>query len=269
MKLVDLAHLQRTAVLFVAFVIALAAGLTYHQDALRAALVVNTNLQSINAQRKLSETANALSQTFQRISSGLRINRAADDAAGLGVSEMMDASLRSLAQASRNAQDGISLLQTAEGAYSEIGNILVRMRELAIQSANGKLVNSDRQQLATEYEQLVAEISSLTASPVLEMGGLTDTNHVYRDGLRAIAAKLAPSGGTSVVSLKAVAAATKQIETSRKELLKALEKVRKEAERDRQEAEAAEKRERMAPQPSSARSHPASYGPLKFPRKLR
>ena len=108
-----------------------------------ASLVVNTNMQSINAHNKLTMTQTSLTKVFERISSGLRINKAADDAAGLGVSQSLDEEVRSLRQASRNVNDGVSLVQTAEGAANEIGNILKRMRELALQGENRTLGAED------------------------------------------------------------------------------------------------------------------------------
>jgi flagellin len=125
------------------------------------ALVVNTNLQSLNAMNSLGRSTAALGSVFERISSGLRINKAADDAAGLGVSESLDAEIRALRQASRNANDGISLIQTAEGAANEIANILKRMRELAIQSASETLGTDERSYIDDEYEQLSAEVERI------------------------------------------------------------------------------------------------------------
>ncbi len=98
--------------------------------------VINTNISSLNAQRNLNTSQNALATSLQRLSSGLRINSAKDDAAGLAISERMTSQIRGLNQAARNANDGISLAQTAEGALAEIGNNLQRIRELAVQSAN-------------------------------------------------------------------------------------------------------------------------------------
>jgi hypothetical protein len=100
-------------------------------------LRVNTNIASINAQRNTANVTSRLSRNFQRLSTGLRISTAADDAAGLAISERLRSQVRSLGQAARNANDGISLVQTGEGALNEVSNILVRLRELAIQSANG------------------------------------------------------------------------------------------------------------------------------------
>ncbi|HNQ75366.1 MAG TPA: flagellin, partial [Pseudothauera hydrothermalis] len=98
--------------------------------------VINTNVASLNAQRNLAGTGNALATSLQRLSSGLRINSAKDDAAGLAISERFTAQIRGLDQARRNANDGVSLAQTGEGALNQMGNILQRVRELAVQSAN-------------------------------------------------------------------------------------------------------------------------------------
>ena len=100
-------------------------------------LRVNSNIASINAQRSLSQTTERLQANYRRLSTGLRISTAADDAAGLAISERFRAQIRSTNQAIRNAQDGISLTQTGEGALNEVSNILIRMRELAIQASNG------------------------------------------------------------------------------------------------------------------------------------
>ena len=121
-------------------------------------LRVNTNLFSLTAQRNLSSVSERLSGNFSRLSSGLRITTAADDAAGLGISERMRAQVRSLDQAGRNAADGISLVQTAEGSLGEVNNNLARMRELAIQAANGTLNTGDRANLDTEFQALITEI---------------------------------------------------------------------------------------------------------------
>jgi flagellin len=125
------------------------------------ALTVNTNVGSLNAQRNLSNSQGALAKSMQRLSSGLRINSAKDDAAGLAISDRMTAQIRGLNQAVRNANDGISLAQTAEGALSETTNILQRMRELAVQSANGTNTTSDRTSLNAEFSQLQAEIDRI------------------------------------------------------------------------------------------------------------
>ena len=113
-------------------------------------LRVNTNVEAFNAHRNLSGTSMLLSKSMEKLSSGLRINRAADDAAGLAISEGMRAQIRGTAQASRNAQDGISLVQTAEGALNEMHSILQRVRELSIQFANGTLSTSDQAKVTAE-----------------------------------------------------------------------------------------------------------------------
>ncbi|GIK86606.1 MAG: flagellin [Betaproteobacteria bacterium] len=120
--------------------------------------VINTNIASLNAQRNLNASQNALNVSLQRLSSGLRINSAKDDAAGLAISERFTAQIRGLNQAARNANDGISLAQTAEGALSEIGNNLQRIRELAVQSSNATNSASDRAALQVEVGQLLNEI---------------------------------------------------------------------------------------------------------------
>jgi flagellin len=125
-------------------------------------LRVNTNVLSLTAQKNLSSVSSRLAGNFARLSSGLRIATAADDAAGLGISERMRAQIRSLSQAGRNAQDGISLVQTAEGALSEVHSNLTRMRELSIQAANGTLNDGDRLALDNEFQQLIGEIGRVS-----------------------------------------------------------------------------------------------------------
>ncbi len=120
--------------------------------------VINTNTIALNAQRNLSTNSASLSTTIQRLSSGLRINSAKDDAAGLAISQRMTAQVRGMDQAARNANDGISLAQTAEGALGEIGNNLQRIRELAVQAANGTNSSDDKAALQKEVSQLQSEI---------------------------------------------------------------------------------------------------------------
>ncbi|MFC6839313.1 flagellin [Xanthomonas theicola] len=122
------------------------------------AQVINTNVMSLNAQRNLNTTSSSLATTIQRLSSGLRINSAKDDAAGLAISERFTTQIRGLDVASRNANDGISLAQTAEGAMVEMGNNLQRIRELSVQSSNATNSSTDRQALNSEVKQLTAEI---------------------------------------------------------------------------------------------------------------
>jgi flagellin len=127
-------------------------------------LRVNTNIASINAQRNVARATTSLARNYQRLSTGLRISTAADDAAGLAISERLRSQIRSLSQASRNANDGISLVQVGEGALNEVSNILVRLRELAIQSANGSSSNQDRNTIKEEFTSLVGEINRIAQS---------------------------------------------------------------------------------------------------------
>lgn len=122
------------------------------------ALTLNTNIASLNAQRNLGTSESVLSKALQRLSSGLRINSAADDAAGLAISERMTTQIRGLSQAVRNANDGISFLQTAEGALGSVTESLQRIRELAVQAANSTNSVSDRAALQQEIAQLTQEI---------------------------------------------------------------------------------------------------------------
>ena len=124
-------------------------------------LSINTNVASLNAQRNLGKSQGALNKSMQRLSSGLRINSAKDDAAGLAISDRMTSQIRGINQAVRNANDGISLAQTAEGAMGEVTNILQRMRELTIQSANDTNSTEDRASLQEEVTQLISEIDRI------------------------------------------------------------------------------------------------------------
>ena len=126
-------------------------------------LVVNTNVASINAQRNLDTSTNQLAGSVARLSSGLRITKASDDAAGLGISETLRAQIRSINQAARNANDGISLLQVADGGAANIGNLLARLRELAAQSASGILGSTERSFLDQEFVALRSEIDRISS----------------------------------------------------------------------------------------------------------
>ena len=127
------------------------------------AISVNTNLFSLNAQRQLSGSQASLATSMQRLSSGLRINSAADDAAGLAISQRMNAQVRGMNVAIRNANDGISLAQTADGALASVGDSLQRMRELAVQSRNSTNSDSDKESLNLEFGQLSSEIGRVLA----------------------------------------------------------------------------------------------------------
>jgi len=121
--------------------------------------IINTNLNSLNAQRNSTASQMSLSTAMQRLSSGLRVNSAKDDAAGLAIAERMSAQVKGMNVAARNANDGISLAQTAEGALGKVGESLQRMRELAVQSRNATNSNGDRDSLDKEFKQLSAEIT--------------------------------------------------------------------------------------------------------------
>ncbi|MEE8313364.1 MAG: flagellin [Myxococcota bacterium] len=135
-------------------------------------LRINTNLASLTAQKNLGRSQLALERSLDRLSSGLRITRASDDAAGLAISESLRAQIRGLKQAERNANDGISIIQTAEGALNEIGNILIRMRELGVQSSSsGSISNTERSFLQNEFSSLQSEITRIALST--KFGGRT------------------------------------------------------------------------------------------------
>ena len=125
-------------------------------------LRVNTNVASLTAQRNLASVTGRLQGNYARLSSGLRIATASDDAAGLGISERMRSQIRSYAVAGRNAQDGVSLTQTAEGSLQEVSNNLNRMRELAVQAANGTLTTTDRATIDAEFQELITEIDRVS-----------------------------------------------------------------------------------------------------------
>ena len=127
-------------------------------------LYVNTNVASMFAQRQLGKSQASATKTLQRLSTGRRINGAADDAAGLAIATKFSTKIRGLNQASRNAADGISMIQTAEGGLDQMGGILTRMRELAVQSANGSLTDSDRLFLQTEFTELSNELDRIARS---------------------------------------------------------------------------------------------------------
>ncbi len=124
-------------------------------------LVINTNIASLRAQNNLNSSRMALGKSFERLSSGFRINSAADDAAGLGISENLKARIRSHAVAERNTNNAISMANTAEGGLKEVSSVVIRMRELAVQSANGDLTSTDRGYLDTEFQLLSSEIDRL------------------------------------------------------------------------------------------------------------
>ncbi|MCL2766155.1 MAG: hypothetical protein FWD21_00545, partial [Peptococcaceae bacterium] len=162
-------------------------------------MIIYHNIPALNSWRNLTMTNSSMAKSLEKLSSGLRINRAADDAAGLAISEKMRAQIRGLNQAVRNAQDGISLIQTAEGALNETHSILQRMRELAVQAANDTLTSSDRGEIQKEVDQLTAELNRIanttefntkklldgSASALTSSDKLT-TKIFMRDGLRTV-----------------------------------------------------------------------------------
>jgi len=151
------------------------------------ALIVNTNIASLNAQRNLNASGNQLAVTLQRLSSGLRVNSAKDDAAGLAVAQAFTAQIRGNNQAVRNANDGISLGQTAEGALGQIANNVQRIREIAVQASNGTISDTNRGQLQKEVDQLTQEISRIVQTTnfngqLLLSGATSLTFQVGADG---------------------------------------------------------------------------------------
>lgn len=149
------------------------------------ALRINSNVTALNAYRHLSNTQNKLQRSIERISSGLRIIRASDDAAGLAISEQMRADIRSINQAVRNANDGVSMLQTAEGALNEASGMLTRMRELAEQAATGTVGDAQKKTLDSEFQQLMSEINRI--ADVTEFNGTKLINGDLSSGTAAAA----------------------------------------------------------------------------------
>ena len=170
-------------------------------------LRVNTNIASLTAQRNLFAVTSRLQGNFARLSSGLRIVSAADDAAGLAISERMRSQIRSYGVAGRNVQDGISLVQTAEGALAEVSNILGRMRELSVQSANGTLSNADKDTLNSEFSQLLAEVDRIAQNA--EFNGVNLLNNA--GGTMAIQVGI-DAGDTITITLADMQAAALAID---------------------------------------------------------
>lgn len=137
---------------------------------------INTNVMSLNAQRNLSTSSSSLATSMQRLSSGLRVNSAKDDSAGLAIAERMNAQVKGMNVAIRNANDGISLAQTAEGALGKVGDSLQRMRELAVQSANASNSDSDRANLDAEYQELAKEVTRVLTGTKFNGTNLLNTS---------------------------------------------------------------------------------------------
>ncbi|MBF0215040.1 MAG: flagellin FliC [Magnetococcales bacterium] len=175
------------------------------------ALNINTNVAALNAQRKLEGTTKALSTTFQRLSSGLRINGAKDDSAGLAIATRMTAQIRGINQAARNANDAISMSQVAEGALDETTNALQRIRELAVQAANDTLVSADRAAIQKEIDQLLSEIDRIAEHTEFNnqalLSGAWETAKVFQVGADAGQTITMTVDRTTTASLLSAAAA--------------------------------------------------------------
>jgi len=147
-------------------------------------MIINTNVAALNSYNQLSSTNNNMQKSLERLSSGSRINRAADDAAGLAISEKMNAQTRGLAQAQRNAQDGISMIQTAEGALKETHSMLQRMRELSVQAANDTNTVEDRVQIQKELHQLSTQIDDISDDTQFNTKALLNGNLAGSGGMQ-------------------------------------------------------------------------------------
>ena len=158
-------------------------------------LRINNNVEALNAHRVLSNTNSAVGKAMERLSSGLRINRAADDAAGLAVSEVMRSQIRGMNVASRNAQDGVSMVQVADGALGNVGDMLQRVRDLAVQASNGTLTDSQRANLDAEVQQVLTEI------------GKTGTDTEF-NGIKVLAGSVATAASAVTLQVGANASQT-------------------------------------------------------------
>jgi flagellin len=171
-------------------------------------LSIATNVTSLTAQRNLMRSTSALGTTFQRLSSGLRINSAKDDAAGMAISTRMTAQIRGLNQAVRNANDGISMMQVAEGALDETTNALQRIRELAVEAANDTMTSTDRAALQKEIDQLLSEIDRISTQTEFNnqvlLSGAWETSKVFQVGAdpnQTIAVTVDRTTTTSLLSM--------------------------------------------------------------------
>jgi len=201
------------------------------------ALFINTNVSSLEAQKNLMRNQNNLQKSFNKLSSGYRINTAADDAAGLAISESMKSQVRSYTVAERNASDGISMAQTAEGALGEVHDILGRMRELGVQASNGNLTQTDRSYIQTEFVSLQSEVSRIQSSAKFngkQLVNTTASNITFQVGLNnsasdqitinfgglslsgvTSAAVSGATASTALASLTAIDTAIQSVSTSR------------------------------------------------------
>ena len=159
-------------------------------------LRIYNNVEAANAHRVLNNTNNALSKSMERLSSGLRINRAADDAAGLAVSEVMRSQIRGMGVAQRNAQDGVSMVQVADGALGNVGDMLQRVRDLAVQASNGTLTDSQRGNLDAEVQQILTEINKTGTDT--EFNGIKILSGAVATGASAVTLQVGANGGQNI-----------------------------------------------------------------------
>lgn len=197
-------------------------------------MIVQHNMTSLNANRQLNITNGSLAKKTEKLSSGYRVNRAADDAAGLSISEKMRAQIRGLDQASSNAQDGISLIQTAEGALNEIHSVLQRMRELTVQAANDTNVTADRRAIAKEIRALTSEIDRIATQTEFNTMKLLSGSfsgkvlQVGANGSQTISLKIsAMTAGKLGVSAGKIAAKISKSRATGKEITKLISVVNK------------------------------------------
>lgn len=197
-------------------------------------IIVNSNIASLNAQRNLNQSNTALASSLQKLSSGLRVNSAKDDAAGLAVSEGLASQIRGNSQGIRNAYDGISVAQTAEGALGQVGNNLQRIREIAVQAANGSISNDNRSQLQKEVDQLTQEVSRIItttnfngtallsggSSITFQVGASGTTNNqvtttgVEMSSIKGFSSDLTATGTISVTTSAAASAAISALDNA-------------------------------------------------------
>ncbi len=197
-------------------------------------MIVQHNMTALNANRQLNITNGSLAKKTEKLSSGYRVNRAADDAAGLSISEKMRAQIRGLDQASSNAQDGISLIQTAEGALNEIHSVLQRMRELTVQAANDTNVTADRRAIAKEIRALTSEIDRIATQTEFNTMKLLSGSfsgkvlQVGANGSQTISLKIsAMTAGKLGVSAKVIAGAISRSGATGKDITKLISVVNK------------------------------------------
>ncbi|MEC0129082.1 flagellin N-terminal helical domain-containing protein [Paenibacillus pabuli] len=185
-------------------------------------MIINHNLPAVNTHRNMGLNNSAASKNMEKLSSGLRINRAADDAAGLSISEKMRGQIRGLEQAQRNVQDGISFAQTAEGAMNEVSSMLTRMKELLVQSSNGTYQASDKSNIKMELGQLGAQIDAITSNTKFNGIKITSNVSIQADDstFKITISGISTSGFKGLKSGVSLDSATKAIETVAKQRAK-------------------------------------------------